>query len=107
MNRDKHMKSLETKYVQEKALDKGFQASWLDIAFSLMWFEEHYGVNPKASVLTQEAVTDFFTWMKRDLGYSAKTQLSIATALRDFLRFAYEQGYLGHDLTECIPVINA
>ena len=78
MNRDKQMM---TEYVQEKALDKGFQASWLDIAFSLMWFEEHYGVNPKVSVLTQGAITDFFSWMN-DLGYSARTQLSIATALR-------------------------
>lgn len=107
MNRYRKMMSLKNEYVQEKSKDEGFQASWLHIAFSLMWFEEHYGVNPKASVLTQEAVTDFFTWMKRDLGYSARTQLSISTALDDFLRFAHERGYLGHDLTECIPAIHA
>ena len=107
MNRDKHMKSLETKYVQEKALSEDFQASWQHITFALIWFEEHYGINPKVSVLTQGAITDFFSWIKRDLGYSARTQLSISTALHDFLRFAHEQGYLGHDLTECIPVINA
>ena len=107
MNRDKHMKSLETKYVQEKVLSEDFQASWQHITFVLIWFEEHYGINPKVSVLTQGAITDFFSWIKRDLGYSARTQLSISTALRDFLRFAHERGYLGHDLTECIPVINA
>lgn len=98
MNRDKQMMSLEAEYVLAKALDEGFQATWLHITFTLIWFEEHYGVNPKVSVLTQGAVTDFFTWMEHDLGYSSRIRLSIATALDDFLIFAFEKGYLEYDV---------
>jgi len=98
MNRHKQMMCLETEYVLEKALDGGFQATWLHITFTLIWFEEHYGANPKVSVLTQEAVTDFFTWMEYDLSYSSITRLSIATAFDDFLIFSYEKGYLEYDM---------
>ncbi|NMB02053.1 MAG: hypothetical protein GX971_11160 [Firmicutes bacterium] len=107
MNRYRKMMSLKNEYVQEKSKDEGFQASWLHIAFLLMWLEEHFGVNPNVSVLSQEAVTDFFTWMERDLSYSDRTRLSIATALGEFLTFAYEKEYLEHDLTVCIPAIHA
>jgi hypothetical protein len=39
MNRDKQMMSLEAEYVLAKALDEGFQATWLHITFTLIWFE--------------------------------------------------------------------
>lgn len=107
MNKEKRMSSLEKEYVHERALDAGFQANWLDIAFSLMWFEEQQGVNPRVSVLTQETVTRFFAWMEHELSYSARTRSSIANALGDFLTSAYEKEYLGQDLAGYIPVISA
>lgn len=78
------MLSLEKDYVHEHALEDGFQGTWAHITFSLMWVEEHFGVNPKVSVLTEEAITQFFVWMDQELGYSAKTRSSIASALGDF-----------------------
>lgn len=107
MKRYSQMMSLEQEYVQEKLIDEGFQASWLHIAFSLMWLEEHHGVNPKVSVLTQATVARFFAWIEQDLRYSARTRSSIATALGEFLTFAYEKEYLEHDLAVCIPAISA
>ena len=53
MNRDKQMMSLEASMSWRRLLDEDFQATWLHITFTLIWFEEHYGVNPKVSVLTK------------------------------------------------------
>lgn len=101
-----HLISLEKDYVHEKGLDEGFPEKWIGIIFSLAYLEYHYGPNPKVSVLTQEVVTKFFTWMDKELGYSVRTQAVIATALDDFLAFAFETKYLENDLTGFIPTIS-